>query len=468
MKRFMRNIVLVVAFVLVAAACGDEGDDVAVTTTTTTIAITTTTPTTTTTTTVPTTITTEPPTSTTVLGDFALAIDMTFAYRIEADGTCVTTSYEGVNYGGFIAEGAEVVIEDLATGEVIGSYPLGEGTEQPSRYGPDVCRFETTAPLSVDGSYRYYLADDTAGFDGTHTGEEDDGADFSGHLFYPLGVEVGQGIYLVPPEVYATAVPIWFSDLSRALRGYNPREDDVLEGVGFKLPTGTVLSSPIDGFWNVLQMTGSDTWNSIYAGAEKPQLDTRQVYVLPVPFNATSAEGGTPGIRVISAEGTLSGSPTFLEDPNVPIAFGQAIGRVTSSHDALPILVDGIEILVVIWSFNEDDSLFRNSVDAVLRFFPYLEVEQPVSDWSPGITVVVSNDCDTCDEILAELSTAPDSLDVHIVDLEDRVVRYFGIREAPTVTIRGPGEFDLVTRTGLDAVDQLQELIDKACVWFDC
>src|SRR3989344_8204199 len=110
--RLMRNLVVLVAFALVAAACGEEGSLVVNTTTTTT---TTTTITTTTTTTVPTTTTTEPPTTTTTLGDFALAVDMTFAYRVEADGTCVTTPYEGVNYDGLLTEGAEVVIEDLAT-----------------------------------------------------------------------------------------------------------------------------------------------------------------------------------------------------------------------------------------------------------------------------------------------------------------------------------------------------------------
>ena len=462
--RLMRNLVVLVAFALVAAACGEEGSLVVNTTTTTT---TTTTITTTTTTTVPTTTTTEPPTTTTTLGDFALAVDMTFAYRVEADGTCVTTSYEGVNYDGLLTEGAEVVIEDLATGEIVGSYPLGEGTEQPSRYGPNVCRFETTASLPVDGSYRYYLAD-AAGVDGTYMSENS--GDFGGHLFYPLGVEVGQGIYLVPPEVYATAVPIWHSDMSRALRGLNPRADDLLNGVGLKLPTGTVLSNPVEGgFWAVLPASGSDTWNDIYVNAEKPQLGTKQIYVVPTPFDdATGAEENDPGIRVISAEGNLSGGPAYLDDVDTPIGFEQTIGTVTSAHHELPVLVDEVEILVIIWSFDEAQGRLASSTEAVLRFFPYLEVEQPVSDWSHGITVVMSDDCDVCDEILAELVTAPDSLEVHVVDLEDRVVRYFGIREAPTVTIRGPGEFDLVTRTGLDAVDQLQELVDKACTWFDC
>lgn len=447
--RFKRNLVLLVVFGLVVAACSDDS----VTLSTTTAATTTTTTATTTSTFPPTTITSVVASTTTrpQTIDFYVKIEAAVVFEEQEDGSCAGIKIDGEDFT-YLTEGEPVIVEIPDSGEQWQT-GLSQGHINQNEYGLRVCEFEAKIEGMPTGRPRYMvrLTDDTRGIVGEYVPGENFG--YSVFLLYPHGgVENGLGYNVVPWELYPTGVPVWHSDMAKPTFGYNA-QDDGLRGIGFDLPAGTQIKSPLDGTQSVF------TWDYFptYVGNPPEGIFAEVLTELP------ARRGGSPDVRdrsmFIRSIQSVINRATVLE---IGIAKGDVLATTRNSSETLPFFVEGLNVELEFGKYISSSDGYWAWQDILLTYFPYLDTHQPVREWEMGLTLVGGADCDLCVALRIALEDAPSVLPIYVVDVGDEVPRFYVVREVPTLVVETPS-YGFTTRSGQAALDDLDALIEKAC-----
>jgi hypothetical protein len=466
--------VLVLVLALGITACsGDDGSATTTVAPTSAPAPTTAAPATTTTAAPATTTTAAPATTVATSTEVQISVELAVAYEKGTDGSCAGTTLDGEDFG-YLAPGAEIVV---GSGDASWSGEIESGEVVTNDAGLETCLLTGSVPeVPADlAAYEYQMAADPQGI----TATLGDGDDFAAPppLLYPHGVPNGLGYQVVDWQLYPTGIPLWYSDvqMSALVTGiYAPgSSEDFLFGIGFAPETASEFTIPFDGF-----VTGYGgprlSYNSIY-----PEADLEMMYSDALIGSAPHqfARQGVPGendvgIWIQSTVGNLE--IPFPEDlfEVTPIGAGNPFGIVGSAHEELVIVPDGIEVVLAFSAGGDDGYVYElpPTDPTIFEYFPYLASaleEPPQVTWEQGLTVVVGPECPDCDTILGLLDGAPEGLPVHILGPDDRIVRMLGIVEFPHLAAAGPGSFDKATVEAADALDEIEDMIDRACGWIE-
>lgn len=436
-RRARASLVVGVACALVIGACGGDATDDATTTTTTA--------------------------ATTTVGSADVVIPVELAAVFAEDGG----GCAGTGEFAYLDEGAVVTL-DAGAGTFSGS--LGPGIVATNEYGLEVCAFEARVagvPLDI-GAYTYALEADSRNVTGTGSGAA------PGPLLYPHGVANGRGYELVEWELYPEGMAVWYTDVFQSnllLDGVIGREDFVF-GVGFAPETGAVFTNPFEGgslSWHVIHGPYASWYTSPEEGFQ-----VREAVIGTAPHQW--AQQGDPaaddiGIWMLTTNGNVDIDYAAEGFDVFDLDRGETFG-VAAGHDQLQIVSPGIEVVFAMSHGGPDGYEYSVGPDdyVLFDFFPYLEAvldDPPQSDWAQGISVVVDEDCASCDEVLAMLETAPEGLPVETLSLDDRIARMYALSDVPYVAARGPGQFDKDSVEGDDVLGEMPGLIEKVCGWLD-